>query len=74
MGSRRRLLRIGFEVRGGANTMPAHEPQSRRRRVRDRIQGLLEAQSMEKAKAEILGAFGFSAPRKPAPSVARRDR
>jgi hypothetical protein len=31
----------------------------------ERIQGLLEAQSMEKAKAEILGAFGFSAPRKP---------
>jgi hypothetical protein len=31
----------------------------------ERIQGLLEAQSMEKAKAEILGAFGISAPRKP---------
>ena len=31
----------------------------------ERIQGLLEAQSMEKAKAEILGAFGIGAPRKP---------
>jgi hypothetical protein len=30
-----------------------------------RIQSLLEAQSMEKAKAEILGAFGFSSPQKP---------
>jgi hypothetical protein len=30
-----------------------------------RIQTLLEAQSMERAKAEILGAFGIGAPRKP---------
>ncbi len=30
-----------------------------------RIQSLLEAQSMERAKAEILGALGMGAPRKP---------
>jgi hypothetical protein len=30
-----------------------------------RIQTLLESQAMERAKAEILGAFGIGAPRKP---------